>query len=112
MDGNYKAKSSGHVDRPFRFRSVQIGRVQCDGREESKQSAQSIEDDHHRHAFLRLGSTASTERFLVSQPFTTTLAVSVRTLIGCTAVRTKHRRWLSLLTVYPDLINNPLSIVL
>src|SRR6266436_1955875 len=90
MYSNHKAASSGYVHRPFRFWSIQIGRVESDGREESKQGAQAIEDDHRRHALLRLRGAASTERLLIGQPFTATLAVSARTLIGCTAVRTEH----------------------
>src|SRR5258706_2558441 len=90
MDGNHKAASSSHVHRPFRFRSIQISRVENDGRKESKQRAQTIEDDHRRHTLLGLGGATSAERLLISQPFTATLAVSVRTLIGGTAVRTKH----------------------
>src|SRR5712671_63499 len=84
MDCNHKAASSSRVDRPFRFGRVQISR------EESKQSAQTIEDDHGSYALLRLRGATSTERLLVSQPFTATLAVSVRALIGCTTGGTKH----------------------
>src|SRR6266404_6480524 len=90
MDCNHKAASSSRVDRPFRFGRVQISRVESNGREESKQSAQTIEDDHGSYALLRLRGATSTERLLVSQPFTATLAVSVRGLIGCTAGGTKH----------------------
>jgi hypothetical protein len=69
---------------------MEVSQVKRDCGEEGQQSAETIEDDHRGHALFRLGSTMSTEGFLVSQPLTTTLAVGIWTLVSCSAVRTKH----------------------
>src|SRR5881227_234698 len=93
MDSYHEATSSGCVHRPLCVRNMEVSQVKCDCGEEGQQSAETIEDDHRSHALLRLGSTVYTEGFLVSQPLTTTLAVGIRTLVSCSAVRTKHREW-------------------
>src|SRR5437588_9657361 len=90
MDSDHTAARSGRVHRPFRFRSVQVGHIKSNGREEREQAAQPVEYDHGGYALLRFRGATYAERFFISQPFTTSLAVSARALIGCAAGRTKH----------------------
>src|SRR5947207_13575227 len=96
MDSDHTAARSGRVHRPFRFRSVQVGRIKSNGREEREQAAQPVEYDHGGYALLRFRGATYAERFFISQPFTASLAVSARALIGCAAGRTKHLIFLSL----------------